>query len=151
MGMRETSLRIAETPELATLPRTAEEVRRSAILIKVADYAKQSGSFSVKEGARHQVYSIRELPSGNYILSPRNIPEGGSTTASNSLDSTDTLSFQRVYQERAASSVTITPEGRIVTPNLQDQELQSKHEMLIRKIDRALENRHEWLMSELIG
>lgn len=148
--MRETTLRIATFSESPTLPRTPEEVRRASVLLKVADSCRESGAFSVIEGAEQHTYLIRTLPSGNYLISPRSFSRQGAPQAEPT-DSSESLSFQRIYQERAAFSVTITPEGRIVTPNLDDSVLQTRHEALIQRVDRALESRHDGLISELIG
>jgi len=148
--MRDTTLRIAQMPESPTLPRTEEETRRATVLSKVVDSCQDTGTFSVNNGSDHQTFSIRKLLSGNYLISPLS---SGKQDLPNpeALEPTDLLSFQRVYQERAASSVTITPEGRVVPPNLDDLALQTRHEKLTQQIDRALESRHAGLISELIG
>ncbi len=143
-------LRIAQLSEAASLPRTQEEIRRAAVLESVVEACGESRTFSVTEGNSHQTYALRNLPSGNYLIAPRDYSHRD-LTPPESMEPADILSFQKVYQERATSSVTITPDGRLVSPNLDDPTLQARHAKLVKQIDRALERRHDGIISELIG
>jgi len=120
------------------------------VLSKVVESCQQTGAFSIADASGQQTFSIRKLLSGNYLISPLS-PGKQDLPNPYGLEPTDLLSFQRVYQERAASSVTITPEGRVVPPNLDDPALQREHEKLAKLVDQALESRHAGLISELIG
>jgi hypothetical protein len=148
--MTEMTLRIAQLSEVPSLPRTEEEIRRAAVLQGVVEACGESGTFSVTEGNSHQAYSLRKLPSGNYHIAPQGYSHTD-LTPSESFEPADILSFQKVYQERGTSSVTITPDGRIVSPHLDDPTLQARHAKLVKQIDHALERRHDGIISELIG